>query len=85
MRSILVKLSALFTILVMVTLVATSCFLYSNDDSTLDLEDEILVVNTNGKLVRKSEISRNLKHMTLFDNGNTIGLIFRDKIEFIKI
>ena len=50
MRSILVKLSALFTILVMVTLVATSCFLYSNDDSTLDLEDEILVDLGDGKI-----------------------------------
>ena len=49
------------------------------------IKDHLLIINTNGKLIKKCEISRNLKSMVLFDNGNTIGLIFRDKIEFIKI
>lgn len=51
----------------------------------LAMEDELLIVNTNGKLVRKCEISRNLKSMILFNNGNMVGLVFRDKIEFVKI
>ena len=56
-----------------------------NNIIALAMEDELLIINTNGKLIKKCEISRNLKSMVLFDNGNTIGLIFRDKIEFIKI
>ena len=56
-----------------------------NDVIALVMEDELLVINTNGKLVKKCDISRNIKSVVLFDNGNTIGLIFRDKIEFIKI
>lgn len=56
-----------------------------NNIIVLAMEDEILVVNTNGKLLKKFEISRNLKSISLFDNGKTLGLIFRDKIEFVNI
>ena len=56
-----------------------------NNIIALVMEDELLIVNTNGKLVKKFDISRNIKSIVLYDNGNTIGLIFRDKIEFIKI
>ncbi len=51
----------------------------------LSMEDEFLVLNTNCKLLKKCDISRNLKSIVVFGNGNIIGLIFRDKIEFIKI
>lgn len=56
-----------------------------NNIIALAMENELLIINTNGRLLKKCEISRNLKSMTLFDNENTIGLIFRDKIEFVKI
>lgn len=56
-----------------------------NNIIALAMEDELLILNTNGKLLKKCEISRNLKDITLFDNENTIALIFRDKIEFVKI
>lgn len=49
------------------------------------MEDELLVINTNGKLIKKCDISRNIKSIVLYDDGKTIGLVFRDKIEFIKI
>lgn len=49
------------------------------------MENELLVINTNGKLLKKCEISRNIKSIVVYDNGKTIGLVFRDKIEFIKI
>lgn len=57
----------------------------SNNVIALVMENELLIINTNGKLVKKFEISRNLKSIVLYDNENTVGLIFRDKIEFIKI
>lgn len=57
----------------------------TNNIIALVMEDELLIINTNGKLVKKCNISRNIKSIVLYDNGNTIGLIFRDKIEFIKI
>lgn len=56
-----------------------------NNIIALVMEDELLVINTNGKLIKKCDISRNIKSVVLYDNGKTIGLIFRDKIEFIKI
>lgn len=49
------------------------------------MENELLVINTSGKLLKKCNISRDLKSLVIFDNANTIGIIFRDKIEFIKI
>ena len=57
----------------------------SNNIIALVMENELLIINTNGKLVKKFEISRNLKSIVLYDNENTVALIFRDKIEFIKI
>lgn len=56
-----------------------------NNTIAIVMEDELLVVNTNGKLLKKCDISRNIKSVVLFDNGKTIALIFRDKIEFIKL
>lgn len=56
-----------------------------NKNIALLLENEFIVVNTNGKLVRRCEISGNIKTIQFFDNGNAVALVFRDKIEFLKI
>ena len=56
-----------------------------NNIIVVAMQNELLVINTNGKLVKKCDISRDLKSLVIFDNTNMIGLIFRDKIEFIKI
>ena len=56
-----------------------------NNIVVVAMQNELLVINTNGKLVKKCDISRDLKSLVIFDNTNMIGLIFRDKIEFIKI
>lgn len=56
-----------------------------NNIIAIAMENEVLVINTNGKLVKRFDISRDLKSLVIFDNTNMIGLIFRDKIEFIKI
>ena len=49
------------------------------------VENELLVVNTNGKLVKRVESVGNIKSIVMFDNGNSFGLVYRDKIEFLKI
>ncbi len=48
------------------------------------VENELLVVNTNGKLVKRFESVGNVKSIVPFDNGNSAALVFRDKIEFIR-
>lgn len=49
------------------------------------MHNELLIVNTNGKLVKRCNISRNVKTVVLYNNANMVGLIFRDKIEFLKL
>ena len=49
------------------------------------VENELLVVNSNGKLVKRVESVGNIKSIVMFDNGNSFGLVYRDKIEFLKI
>lgn len=49
------------------------------------LEKEIVIVNSNGKLVKKSDVLGNIKSIVIFNNGNALAVIHRDKIEFMKI
>ncbi len=48
------------------------------------IENKLLVINVHGKLVRRSELSGNIKDICFFGDGNSIAIIYRDKIEFIK-
>lgn len=56
-----------------------------NDKVVMMLEKELMVVNINGKLVKNYETSGNIKSLLIFNNGNTLALIYRDKIEFVRI
>lgn len=49
------------------------------------LEKELIIVNSNGKLVKKSDIFGNVKSIIIFSNGNALAVIHRDQIEFMKI
>lgn len=49
------------------------------------MHNELLIINTNGKLVKRCNISRNIKTVVLYNNANMAALIFRDKIEFLKL
>ena len=49
------------------------------------LEKELLVVNSNGKLVKKYDVLGNIKSVVIYNNGNALAVIYRDKIEFMKI
>ena len=50
----------------------------------LVIENQIFIVNTNGKLVKKYEVSGSVKDLCLFEDGNSLAIIYRDKIDFIK-
>ena len=49
------------------------------------LEKEVIVVNSAGKLIKKSDVLGNIKSIVIFNNGNALAVIHRDKIEFMKI
>lgn len=49
------------------------------------LEKELIIVNSNGKLVKKSDILGSIKSIILFNDGKALVVIHRDKIEFMKI
>ena len=49
------------------------------------LEKEILVIQTNGKLVKKFTINGSVKDLEFFNNANDLAVIFRDRIELIKV
>lgn len=49
------------------------------------LDSELIVINTNGRLIKHSEVIGNVKNIRFFENGNSLVLIYRDKIDFLKI
>ena len=50
----------------------------------LVIENQLLIVNTNGKLVKRYEVSGSVKDLCFFEEGNSLAIIYRDKIDFIK-
>ncbi|MBO5143263.1 MAG: hypothetical protein J6C46_09830 [Clostridia bacterium] len=56
-----------------------------NNIIALNLGDEVLFLNTNGKIVKRYELEKQLLNVKLYDNANIAALIFRDKIELVKI
>ncbi len=49
------------------------------------IEKELIIVNLNGKLLKKYDVSGNIKSIIIFNNGNSLAVIYRDKMEFMKI
>lgn len=56
-----------------------------NKTIALNLGNEVVFVNTNGKLLKRYSLGTQLKDIKLYDNGNMAALVFRNKIELIKI
>ena len=56
-----------------------------NKTIALNLGDEVVFVSTNGKLLKRYSLGTQLKDIKLYDNGNMAALVFRNKIELIKI
>lgn len=55
------------------------------DKIALNLGNEVLFLNTNGKVVKRYELEKQLLSVKLYDNGNLAALVFRDKIELVKL
>ena len=50
----------------------------------LVIENQVFIVNTNGKLVKRYEVSGSVKDLCFFEDGNSLAIVYRDKIDFIK-
>ena len=56
-----------------------------NKTIALNLGNEVIFVNTNGNLIKRYNLGGQLKDIKLYDNGNMAALVFKNKIELIKI
>lgn len=56
-----------------------------NDKIALNLGDEVLFLNTNGDVEKRYELEKQLVSVKLYEDGKKAALIFRDKIELLKI
>jgi len=57
----------------------------SNNIIALNLGDEIIFFNINGKVQKRYELENQLISIKLYDKGNVAALIFRDRVELVKI
>ena len=48
------------------------------------IENQIFIVNTNGKLEKRYEVSGSVKDLCFFEEGHSLAIIYRDRIDFIK-
>ena len=51
----------------------------------LNLGDEVIFLNTNGKVVKRCELEKQLQAVKLYNKGHLAALVFRNKIELVKI
>lgn len=64
---------------------APSIVAVNDDKVAMLLEKELVVVNSGGKLVKKYDVLGNIKAILIYNNGNALAVVYRDKIEFMKI
>lgn len=51
----------------------------------VDLGNEILFLNTNGRFLKHCRLDGQVKEIKLYGNGSMAALVFRDRIEIIKL
>lgn len=56
-----------------------------NDIIALNLGDKVVFLNTNGKVVKRFELEKQLSAIKLYNKGSVAALVFRDRIELIKL
>ena len=56
-----------------------------NNKIALNLGDEVLFFNTNGKVQKRYELENQLISVKLYDRGKIAALVFRDRIDLVKI
>ncbi|MBQ9314545.1 MAG: hypothetical protein IJ220_06090 [Clostridia bacterium] len=56
-----------------------------NDVIAVDTGSKIIFLNSSANFLKKCQYNGQLKNISLFDNGKTAVLLFRDTAEFIKV
>ena len=56
-----------------------------NNTIALNLGDEVIFFNTNGKVVKRYELENQLNSVKLYNKGAYAALVFRDRIELVKL
>lgn len=56
-----------------------------NTTIALNLGDEVLFLNEHGKVKKRFELENQLSAVKLYDRGNLAALVFRDRIELVKL
>ena len=56
----------------------------NKNNIALVIENQILILNVNGKLVKRYEVEGSVKDLCFFEDGHALAIIYRDKIDFIK-
>lgn len=64
---------------------APSILISKDNKIAMLIEKELIILNSNGKLLKKYDVLGNIKSIIIFNNGNSLAVIYRDKIEFMKI
>lgn len=56
-----------------------------NDKIAMLVEKELIIANLNGRVLKKYKADGNIKSIVIFNNGNSLAVVYRDKVDFIKI
>lgn len=51
----------------------------------VDIGNEVLFLNTNGKLLKRCRVEGQVRDMKIYDNGSKVGIVFKDRIEIVKL
>lgn len=51
----------------------------------VDVGNEILFLNNNGKLLKRCRVSGQARDVKMYDNGSMAAIIFKDRIEIVKL
>lgn len=55
------------------------------DKIALNLGEEVIFLNNNGKVVKRYELENQLLSVKLYNKSNLAALVFRDRIELVKL
>lgn len=51
----------------------------------IDVGNEILFLNSSGKLVKRCKINGQAREIVMYKNGSMAGIVFKDRIEIVKL
>ena len=86
-KNIQIKIILLFSIIGILIISALGVLFINtmNNIIALNLGDEVLFLNVNGKIVKRYELENQLSDVKLYNKGTLAALVFRDRIELVKL